>query len=92
MNLCLKLRYQAKVSSSKIKLRYIIDSIWQDIKVSNSGLFSKDGTDPEVDKEEECHSCDEDIDDFDLWKYCLKLGPEWHSEVHYINITLHYRH
>ena len=60
--------------------------------MSLSGLSSKAGTDPELDEEEECHSCDEGIDDFDLWKYCLKLGPEWHSEVHYIKITLHYSH
>ena len=36
----------------------------------------------ELDEEEDCQSCDS-MDDFDLWKYCLKLGPEWQSEVHF---------
>lgn len=44
------------------------------------GLTLKDGTVKELDEEEECQSCD-GMDDFDLWKYCLKLGPEWQSEV-----------
>ena len=45
------------------------------------GLTLKDGTVQELDEEEDCQSCDS-MDDFDLWKYCLKLGPEWQSEVH----------
>ena len=53
----------------------------QDIKESLFGLTLKDGTVKELDEEEECQSCD-GSDDFDLWKYCLKLGPEWQSEVY----------
>ena len=44
------------------------------------GLTLKDGTVQELDEEEDCQSCDS-MDDFDLWKYCLKLGPDWQSEV-----------
>ena len=49
--------------------------------MSLGGLTLKDGTVQELDEEEDCQSCDS-MDDFDLWKYCLKLGPEWQSEVH----------
>ena len=45
------------------------------------GLNLKEGTVQELDEEEDCQSCDS-MDDFDLWKYCLKLGPEWQSEVY----------
>lgn len=86
-----ELVYEIKVSSNNIKLNNQAE-FFQDIKASLSGLSSKDGIDLKLD-EEECHSCDSDsLDDFDLWKYCLKLGPEWHSEVpiHLHYISLHY--
>jgi len=51
----------------------------KDIKVSLFGLTLKDGSVRELDEEDDCQSCDS-MDDFDLWKYCLKLGPEWQSE------------
>ena len=46
------------------------------------GLTLKDGTVQDLVEEDDCRSCDS-MDDFDLWKYCLKLGPEWQSEVHF---------
>ena len=51
----------------------------QDMKVSLSDLSSSEWIVQELDKEEEY--CD-GVDDFYLWKYCLKLGPEWCAEVH----------
>ena len=66
-----------------VSIAQIIDcNFFQDIKVSLFGLTLKDGSVRELDEEDDCQSCDS-MDDFDLWKYCLKLGPEWQSEVHF---------
>ena len=73
MSLCLKLRYQGTISSSIINLRYIIDSIWQDIKVSLSGLSSKAGTDPELDEEEEELEDEEDDEFLKLRSHLIAL-------------------
>ena len=85
----IKVRRKGYLSSFKkfqfvmlmVQAQTIISHFLQDIKESLFGLTSKDGTVKELDEEEECQSCD-GSDDFDSWKYCLKLGPEWQSEVH----------